>query len=280
MNKRQFQNMLRRREAAKAPPVAPPTPLTEFQQRRLDLAAAKAKDDEAALLEAKQLVASIEQMGGWHLFWRAGRLLDRVDGKPKRPNHPKNDNGGFVSMRTLLKLPNDPHRNMVESSIDVVPNYVKSLPNKGNVPIMKLVGFTEVSHATHMKMHFKVFDGVEPRELVRWLLKFGALVKSGQLKRNILRMESIYGTPRIIQDFKTGPAGVYPESKGRVKVPSQVAKHGPMAKRGNGAALHMAKVRARLNKERIHTMKGARPFRQNMRIVHQQFAFDVYRKPE
>ena len=289
MNKREFQNMMARRakkKAAKAAlvPVAPVVPERTWRQPtavelgQVEARIERAKQDEDCAAECERMIKHIEELGGWHLHWRAGRLLDRVDGKPKRPNHPKDDKGKYIPMRKLLALPADPKRQVIDTKVGVVPNHVKSLPNKGNVPILKVVGYREVDHAPAMYMHSVWFGAVKPLDLLKWLTRFAKMVENQTLYRNILRMEGIYGTPRIIRDFRAGERVERLESKGAEKVGSQQIKHGPIKPRGHGAALHHAKMRDKANRQRIREAKGHRPFRQNLKVVHRAFNIEIYKE--
>jgi hypothetical protein len=291
MNKRQFNNMMKRRKTKQAEqaerratdPVMrgvrvwrQPTAVEMGQVEGLIQAE---KERERIQRDIRAMFEKIRRLGGWHLHWRASRLLDKVDTHGKRPNHPKytegKKRGQPIPMRKCLGLPADPKRKVIDDAVPVVTIRVRSLPQKGNVPILKPVGVREVDFAPEFYMHSKLFDTVEPIELLKWLTRFHAVIENGTLRFHIIRMEAIYGTPRVRQDFSTIPETPRLESKVATKEASQQIKRGPFVPRGTAARTRQERLERRAKRDRERIAKGFRPFRQPASIVNRAFAIEV-----
>lgn len=205
-------------------------------------------DEDAALFERalKTCWKSFYEQNAHHWLWRAGQLLEYVERHGYRSDAPKSKSGRRIPMRKQIGLPPDPVRIAFQDDvIAAVEVKVKSLPNKGVVPIYKTVGRRELQDR-HTKasayvrdpnsgaemMHVCMKDPISPRDLIKWLRKIIALTfidESGtsKLERSILGLERLYAAPRdIVQGFAYGPPAIRLISAGSSQSPSKPVGHG------------------------------------------------------
>lgn len=233
MHPQQYERMMRRNAAKRAakradltptpePTPAEPTPnpdsFDSFYASMLAL------DADLPVFSVELLWKEFHKLNGSHWLWRAQKLLEYVERKGYRHDTPVSKNGKRVPMRKLIGLPLDPRRVAFQDDvIAAVEIKVKSLPNKGVVPILKTVGRRELEDV-HTKaknfvrdpldgrerMHVTMRDPISEPELIRWLGKLIRLLTPGPhgksiIQANILHYERLYGIPYMVQAFRYGP---------------------------------------------------------------------------
>ena len=247
MNPRQHARMMARNARARSAKRNTATPEPMPVEPSMSLAdGLNALIAESARMPVEEMWKLFHTLNGSHWLWRAGKLMDYVERRGYRHDAPMSKSGRRVPIRKQIGLPPDPARIAFQDDvIAAVEVKVKSLPNKGNVPIYKSVGRRELEDVhTRAKdfvrdpmdgrerMHVTMRDPIAEPALLKWLYKMVKLLKPGragkcQLQWNIEALERLYGLPYMVQDFRTGPTQEHLQSHGAENSPS-------VAKRGKG----------------------------------------------
>jgi hypothetical protein len=239
--------------------------------------------DEQAKLDAifENALLFMDKIQAWHWLWRAECVIRAQKRKGYSHLHPTTDKGNYQRTSTLLGLPKlPPMQELFHDKVPVVVKRVKSLPQKGNVPIIKPEGFREVSpDAAEFWLHSRGFDFPKTQDMIDWAERVIELVSTGELPGNVRWMERLYGAPDSTLAVTSGitPGASIPMrrtvrhlSAGRVRVSAVPKRFGKRARR---AALgECARIMRELYNEAVVRTRG--PFHQDQKLVLRAFAYE------